>query len=255
MYLDKALQRLWLYAPPVALFLVDGCLTLLGQPASYWGGDFSTVREGNPLAARLLAVHPLAFAAAGAAYALLVAGAVFWLPRRWAEIAAVLVSLSHLTGVISWSGLLASASSGASLLLFPASVALLAVAWRRGGNRLSPVPVRGHATSGHAARGHPTSRLFGAAVLVALAYPLSLGPACWVLSWLQLEMRHPEVAAAVSWIYGPLGPAVVDGPEPVRRAMKWWVGVGMPARTEVQYDRPRGVGWNNPGYNYTLWQY
>lgn len=255
MCLDRALQRLWLYVPPVLLFLLDGCLTLLGQPTAYWGGDFSTVNEGNPLAAWLLTVHPLAFAAAGVPYTLLVAGAILWLPWRWAEIAAVLVSLSHMFGVISWSGLLASESFGASLLFIPISVALLAVAWRRCGRRLGPVPVRGRTMSDHTARGRPGSRLFGVAVLVTLAYPLSLGPACWTLSWLQLEMRHPEVADAVSLVYSPLAPAVIYGPQPVCRAMKWWIGVGMPARTEFQYDRPGGVGWNNPGYNYTLWQY
>jgi hypothetical protein len=88
-----------------------------------------------------------------------------------------------------------------------------------------------------------------------LAYPLSLGPACWALSWLQGEMRFPEVAYAVSSAYSPLAPAVIDGPGPVRRGLKWWIGVGMPARTEFHGDWPRGVGWSNPGYTYTLWHY
>ena len=112
--------------------------------------------------------------------------------------------------------------------------------------------------SDHAARRRLGSHLLkvaALAALAALAYPVSLGPACWVMSWLQWEVRHPEVANAVSMGYSPLGPAVVDGPEPVRRVMKWWIGVGMPARTEVECDRPRGIGWNNTGYNYTLWQY
>ena len=91
-------------------------------------------------------------------------------------------------------------------------------------------------------------------VLAALAYPVSLGPACWALSWLGLE-QTPEVADTVYWTYLPLAPATVDGPEPVRRALRWWIGAGMPARTEFHGDWARGVGWSNPGYTYTLWHY
>lgn len=109
--------------------------------------------------------------------------------------------------------------------------------------------------SGYTARRYLGFHFLGAAVLAALAYPLSLGPACWALSWLQWDMRHPEVACAVSRTYSPLAPAVIDGPEPVRRALKWWIGVGMPARTEFYGDCPRGVVWSNPGYSYTLWHY
>jgi len=199
-----------------------------------------------------LAVHPLAFAAAGVPYLLLVAGAILWLPWRWSETAAVLVSLSHTIGVITWTGVLARESLGASALLIPTSVVLLAVAWWRCGRLLGRIQVREHSMSDHTARGHLGSRLWGAAVLAALAYPLSLGPACWALSWLQWE-GHAEVAHTVSWVYSPLAPAVIDGPEPVRRVLKWWIGVGMPARTEFHGDWPRGVGWSNPGYTYTLW--
>jgi hypothetical protein len=97
-------------------------------------------------------------------------------------------------------------------------------------------------------------RLLFVAVLVTLAYPLSLGPACWAMSWFRLE-DCPEAVDAVYWTYRPLAPATVDGsPEPVRRALRWWIGVGMPARTEL-HDWPDGVGWSNPGYTYTLWHY
>ena len=33
----------------------------------------------------------------------------------------------------------------------------------------------------------------------------------------------------MSWAYSPLGPVVVDRPGPVRRGLRWWIGVGMPA--------------------------
>jgi hypothetical protein len=97
-------------------------------------------------------------------------------------------------------------------------------------------------------------RLVLLAVLVTLAYPVSLGPVCWAMSWFRLE-QCPEVTDGVYWTYLPLAPATVDGsPEPVRRALRWWIKVGMPARTEF-HDWPKGVGWSNPGYSYTLWHY
>lgn len=109
--------------------------------------------------------------------------------------------------------------------------------------------------SDQASQRHLGFRLLGAVVLAGLAYPLSLGPACWAMSWLQAEMRFPKVAYAMSRAYRPLAPAVIDGPEPVRRGLKWWMGVGMPARTEFHGDWSRGVGWSNPGYTFTLWHY
>ncbi len=245
---DCAWQRLWLCVPPIALCAFDGCVTLWGQPAAYWAGDYAMVNEGNPLSAWLLARHPLAFAAAGVPYALLLAGAILWLPRRWSEAVAVLFTFSHAVGVVAWTGVLMGESPGALALLVPALVLMLVVAWWRCGRRLA----QAQTLSDHTARRRLGFRLLGEAVLLALAYPLSLGPACWTLSWLRLE-GHPEVAHTVSWAYSPLAPAVIDGPEPVRRGLTWWIGVGMPARTEFHGDWPRGVGWSNPGYTFTLW--
>ena len=109
--------------------------------------------------------------------------------------------------------------------------------------------------SDHNAQRRLIFRLLGATVLAGIVYPLSLGPVCWTMSRLQLEMRFPEVSYAVSMAYSPLGQAAVEGPAPVRRGLKWWIGVGMPARTVFHSDWNRGVGWSNPGYTYTLWQY
>jgi hypothetical protein len=95
-------QLLWWCVPAVVLSAADGCLTLWGQPAAYWTGGFSVVDEGNPLAAWLLRVHPLAFVAAGAPYLLAVLGAVMLLPRRWAAAVAVGVALAHTFAVTLW---------------------------------------------------------------------------------------------------------------------------------------------------------
>jgi hypothetical protein len=239
-------ERRWWCVPATVFCAADGFITLCGHPPAYWSGDFSQVREGNPLAAWLLTVHPLAFAAAGVPYLLVVVGAILTAPRRWAAGVAIGVAVAHAFAVSLWcqalfrEPLLPSAAVGLVLL------ALAALTLWRGRERAGP-----GATPD---RGRPAFRFLGAAVLAALAYPLSLGPACWALSWLQLE-GVPEVSHTVSWAYSPLGPAVVAGPGPVRRGLKWWMWVGMPPRTEFHDDRSKGVGWSNPGYTFTLWHY
>jgi hypothetical protein len=95
-------QRLWLCVPPVVLCGLDGALTLWGQPPQYWTSGYNTFHEANPLAAWLLTVHPLAFAAAGLAYCLGVCAAVSWLPLRYSVAMTTLVSLGHAVGVVSW---------------------------------------------------------------------------------------------------------------------------------------------------------
>jgi hypothetical protein len=95
-------RRLWLCLPAIVLCATDGCLTLWGQPAAYWSGGFAVVREGNPLAAWLLTLHPLAFGAAGVPYLLLVVCTVRWLPRRGAAVVAVGVAAAHAFAVVVW---------------------------------------------------------------------------------------------------------------------------------------------------------
>jgi hypothetical protein len=94
--------------------------------------------------------------------------------------------------------------------------------------------------SDHTARRRFGFRLLSAAVLAALAYPLSLGPACWALSWLHWDMERPGVAYAVSGAYSPLAPAVVYGPGPVRRALRWWIGVGCRPGPSITATGPAG---------------
>jgi hypothetical protein len=60
------------------------------------------VCEGNPLAAWLLTVHPLAFAAAGVPYLLVVAGTIMVLPRRWAAAVAIGIASTHAFAVAVW---------------------------------------------------------------------------------------------------------------------------------------------------------
>jgi hypothetical protein len=95
-------QRLWWCLPAVVLCAADGFLTLLGQPAAYWSEGFAVVREGNPLAAWLLTVHPLAFASSAVPYLLVVLGLVMVLPPRWGAVVAIGVASAHAFAVGAW---------------------------------------------------------------------------------------------------------------------------------------------------------
>jgi len=134
------IQRLWWCAPAVVLCGADGLLTLWGQPAEYWSGGFAVVDEDNPLAAWLLTVHPLAFAASAVPYLLVVLGAVLLLPRSWALVVAVGVALAHAIGVGLWGWVL----FGQPLLPLAAVGVVLGalgvLAWRRGWIGISAPP-------------------------------------------------------------------------------------------------------------------
>jgi hypothetical protein len=81
------------------LCAADGLITLWGQPAAYWSGEFRVVREGNPLAAWFLTVHPLAFVAAAVPYLLVVVGTIMLLPQRWAAAVAIGIAATHALAV------------------------------------------------------------------------------------------------------------------------------------------------------------
>ena len=125
-------QRLWWCLPATVLCAADGLITLWGQPPAYWSDGFAVAREDNPLAAWLLTVHPLAFAAAGVPYLLMVVGTVLMLPRRWAAAVAVAVASAHAFAVALWclvlfrQPLLPLAALGLGL------AGLGTVAWQRG---------------------------------------------------------------------------------------------------------------------------
>ena len=96
------MERLWWCLPAAVLCAADGLLILWGQPEAYWSGGFAIVREDHPVAAWFLMLHPLAFAAAGVPYLLLVVAAVLWLPRRRAAVVGVGVASGHAFAVIMW---------------------------------------------------------------------------------------------------------------------------------------------------------
>ena len=133
-------KRLWLCLPGAVLCAADGSLTLWGQPAAYWAGGYAAVLEGNPLAAWMLRIHPLAFAASAVPYLGVFAAAVLALPRRWAAGVAVVVPAAHAFGVVTWCLYLCPEPWWPLVGLWLLWSCLGAAAWRLGGGVPAPDP-------------------------------------------------------------------------------------------------------------------
>lgn len=93
---------LGLCVPPVLLCLLDNALTLAGQSAEYWAGNYASVNEGSPTFYQLLQVHPAAFAAGGALWIAIFVAGILLLPDTLALIVSIAVTCGHTLGAASW---------------------------------------------------------------------------------------------------------------------------------------------------------
>lgn len=102
-YLGAGFRRrfLGLCLPPLALGLVDGSLTLLGQSSFYWENHLA-VNEANPLFAGLLQVHPVAFLAGAVAWLAMLCAMILVLPRLAALILSIALTFGHTIGSGNW---------------------------------------------------------------------------------------------------------------------------------------------------------
>lgn len=87
---------------PVLLAVLDGSVTLAGQPAAYWAGDYSQAREGTPGFRALLAYGPGAYGAGLAAWVLAFVGMILLLPPTPALAVCLVFTLGHTVGAFSW---------------------------------------------------------------------------------------------------------------------------------------------------------
>src|SRR4051794_29710985 len=94
----RRLRRLWLALPPLLVCLADQVMTLSGQPAAYWAGDYSKPQEGSPQGYWLLAQHPLAYVAGAAGYMFAFTVVIMFLPRLMAQMLAVGLVMGHAWG-------------------------------------------------------------------------------------------------------------------------------------------------------------
>ena len=86
--------------PAVLCYAADIGVTLAGQPAEYWAGDYAAVHEINPLARALLKTHPMLFLAAATAWAaVFTILIVYWRYGAWVAVA---LTVGHTVGAATW---------------------------------------------------------------------------------------------------------------------------------------------------------
>ncbi|HEV3258614.1 MAG TPA: hypothetical protein VG013_17190 [Gemmataceae bacterium] len=93
---------LWLPLLPATVCLADVALTLHGQPAAYWQGDYHSALEGNPLPRVFLEAHPLAFVCLVAGWVASVGLVALAAAPRWAAAGCLAVAAGHTVGAVSW---------------------------------------------------------------------------------------------------------------------------------------------------------
>jgi hypothetical protein len=123
-------ERLWLCVAPAALCLLDYSLTLLGQPATYWAGNYASYNEDDPLGGWALGKHPLAFLVYMLLWIALVSAPVLVLPRSLAKIVSLAVAMGHATGAASWARLMLGRYE-VYPILFLACAALTVWSWHK----------------------------------------------------------------------------------------------------------------------------
>jgi hypothetical protein len=94
--------RGWLCIGPLLFCLLDGGLTLQGQPDAYWAGQYDWAVELNPLGRWPLQAHPAWFAAALLCWALAFCSAILYLPDNLARPFSFAVQFGHTLGAASW---------------------------------------------------------------------------------------------------------------------------------------------------------
>jgi len=91
-----------LCVPPLLLDLADNTLTLVGQPAEYWAGNYARVNEMSPTFHDLLRLHPAAFVAGGLVWIMVFVGGILLLPRTLALIASLAITIGHASCASTW---------------------------------------------------------------------------------------------------------------------------------------------------------
>src|SRR6266852_3031289 len=95
---DWKRRLLGLGLPCMLAFLFDTGLTLHGQPAEYWAGDYSSSTEGAPFFRKLFEMHPAAAVAGEGLWAVIILVLILLLPEVPAVILTITIVLGHMAG-------------------------------------------------------------------------------------------------------------------------------------------------------------
>jgi hypothetical protein len=96
------IRLLGLGIPCLLAFLLDSGLTLHGQPAQYWAGNYNYTNEGWPLMRRLFMMHPLAVVGGYAVWVGMMFGLLILLPEVIAVILSIAIVFGHTAGAYTW---------------------------------------------------------------------------------------------------------------------------------------------------------
>ena len=95
-------RLLGLCVPPLLLCAADNTVTLLGQSAAYWAGDYLQVSEMSPTFNHLLTIHPVAFIAGVLVWMAVLVGMILLLPDTLALILSIAATFGHTVGLATW---------------------------------------------------------------------------------------------------------------------------------------------------------
>ena len=94
-------------------------------------------------------------------------------------------------------------------------------------------------------------RLWMVCLAAGILYVLSFGPACWILTRFDAQENHIHFRT-VSKIYEPVSVSAIHSPAWARNTVLWYLELGASPDARVHWDRPTAIGWDKPGYSYTL---
>ena len=122
--------RVWLCLPPSVLYTLDVGITLAGQEPAWWCGGTRAIHEANPLAYRLLAMHPAVFVVLAVVWWLTFCTVLWKLPHGLAVVLAFALTGGHAIGAASW--LIQGGLPGllCTVAVFAAAERLVAWSWK-----------------------------------------------------------------------------------------------------------------------------
>jgi hypothetical protein len=95
-------RLLGLCLPALVFCALDAGLTLFGQSAAYWAGEYRCVSEGSPIPNHFLQFHPIAFAIGILLWAMLFVIIILLMPDVLALIVSIVVTFGHVWGASTW---------------------------------------------------------------------------------------------------------------------------------------------------------
>lgn len=94
--------RTRLLIAPYAALAGDVALTLLRQDESYWSGSYELANESEIIGLTMLRLHPVAFMAWIATWAILLGLLMIYTPRPLARLVCVAAALLHTFALLTW---------------------------------------------------------------------------------------------------------------------------------------------------------